>query len=91
MKELDARRILNLPEGFSAKDLKTAWYYLRSKHHPDRGGDAGTFSQVNQAYEFLLRHLRCPACDGTKKQRVQRGFAFSYVDCAECGGTGRPV
>lgn len=39
----------------SRAEIDTAYRTLRSKHHPDRGGDAEAFQRVQRAYEEATR------------------------------------
>jgi hypothetical protein len=43
--------VLNVPQNASVEDVLAAYRELRSKHHPDRGGDSAEFQRVQQAYE----------------------------------------
>ena len=45
--------ILGVPRDASDKDLKTAFRKLAAKHHPDAGGDAEKFKEINEAYNTL--------------------------------------
>lgn len=42
---------LGLPVNANTPALREAWLRLRSKHHPDKGGDPQKFAQVKAAYE----------------------------------------
>jgi hypothetical protein len=51
----DARKwweVLNLHETASDGEIKTAYIRLAKQHHPDAGGDAVTFDQVQKAYDL---------------------------------------
>jgi DnaJ-class molecular chaperone len=84
--------ILGLAPGASADDIEQAWRQLRSQHHPDRGGDAATFSAVKRAYEQALAESNepkpCSSCGGSGKHQKVRGFAVLAMSCIACGGTG---
>lgn len=41
---------LGVPQDASAAAVESAYRRLRSLHHPDRGGDADTFHEIQQAY-----------------------------------------
>lgn len=46
-------RVLGLSDGSSLEDVKRARRRLCAKYHPDSGGDARKFNEVNQAYEMI--------------------------------------
>lgn len=43
--------VLGVPRGAAPDAIQAAYRRLRSEHHPDRGGDAARFSEVEQAYK----------------------------------------
>lgn len=45
--------ILGISETSSLDDIKRAYRKQAMKHHPDRGGDAALFKQINSAYTYL--------------------------------------
>lgn len=46
--------ILGVNKGASKDEIKKAFYKLAHKYHPDKkGGDAGKFKEVNEAYQVL--------------------------------------
>lgn len=47
--------VLDLPQNASLPDIEAAYKRLRSKHHPDRGGDPHQFDRVQRAYEEATR------------------------------------
>ena len=48
-----AMRLLNLENGFTAKELKTAYRKMAKLYHPDVGGSSHMFKLINDAYELL--------------------------------------
>ena len=56
--EIDqALETLSLPKFISRKDLKTQYYFLAKKNHPDAGGDATNMEQINHAYKLLTAYM----------------------------------
>lgn len=47
------RSVLGLGADATWNEIKKAWRRLVMEHHPDRGGDAARFIQVQAAYEVL--------------------------------------
>lgn len=45
--------VLGVQKGASKEEIKKAFYKLASKYHPDKGGDAEKFKEVNEAYQVL--------------------------------------
>ncbi|WP_205538743.1 J domain-containing protein [Mycobacterium kyogaense] len=50
----DPLSVLGLGEVHTEADLNRAWRRYAARHHPDRGGDALTFTRGRLAYEELL-------------------------------------
>ena len=67
--------ILGVSRDASAKDLKTAFRKLAAKHHPDAGGDAEKFKEINEAYNTLK--------DPQKKQMYDQ---YGTADPHQMGG-----
>lgn len=49
----DYYKILGIEKNASSEDIKNAFRKLAMQHHPDRGGDAEKFKEVNEAYRVL--------------------------------------
>ncbi len=47
--------ILGIPNGSSKEEIKKAFRKLAHIHHPDKGGDAKKFSEINKAYLELMK------------------------------------
>jgi DnaJ-domain-containing protein 1 len=52
-----ALTVLGLTPPVSIDAVRTAYRKLAMQHHPDRGGDAATFSRVTDAYHLALNIL----------------------------------
>lgn len=50
---MDHYSTLGLDKSASADDIQKAFRKAAMKHHPDRGGDAGKFQEINEAYSTL--------------------------------------
>jgi hypothetical protein len=49
-----ALRVLSLGSTAAPADVKRAYRRLAREHHPDRGGDPGTFNEITRAFERLV-------------------------------------
>ena len=49
----DYYKILGVPPNASDDEIRKAYYRLAHKYHPDKGGDAEKFKEVNEAYRIL--------------------------------------
>lgn len=45
--------LLNVSKDSNESEIKKAYRSMSLKHHPDRGGDATQFQEINNAYEIL--------------------------------------
>jgi DnaJ family protein A protein 2 len=50
---MDYYTILGVPRTASPEEIKKAYRKKAMHNHPDRGGDAETFKQINEAYDTL--------------------------------------
>lgn len=50
---MDYYSILGVAKNADPQDIKKAYRKLAAQHHPDRGGDADKFKQVQEAYDTL--------------------------------------
>ncbi len=50
----DYYEILGVSKSTSADDIKKAYRNLAMKYHPDKGGDAEKFKEIDEAYKFLI-------------------------------------
>lgn len=49
----DYYKILGVPKNASEEEIKKAFRKLAHEHHPDRGGSAEKFKEINEAYQVL--------------------------------------
>ena len=49
----DYYKTLGVEKGASKDEMKRAFRNLAHKHHPDKGGDAEKFKEINEAYQVL--------------------------------------
>lgn len=50
---MDPYKILGIDEGATPQEVSRAYRKMAAKYHPDVGGDAWVFQEVNQAYAIL--------------------------------------
>ncbi len=63
---LNCYEIMKITNFSSFDEIKAKYKDLMIKHHPDKGGDAATFNNYKQAYDYLKenkddhdRKLKC--------------------------------
>jgi len=68
--------ILGVLNTSTESEIKKAYYKLSFTHHPDKGGDPNTFSEITEAYDILV--------DDTRKEYDDRSrFGNSYDESKE--------
>jgi len=68
----DYYSILGINRSASDTDIKKAYRKLAGKHHPDRGGDADQFKQIQEAYDTLSDKSKRTAYDSPQGFYTQR-------------------
>ncbi|MBU6447221.1 molecular chaperone DnaJ [Patescibacteria group bacterium] len=71
--------ILGLQKSASADDIRRAYRKLAGEHHPDRGGSADRFKEINEAYQVLS--------DATKRSQYDR-YGQTFEQAGRQGGFG---
>ena len=87
-----AFRLLGLSPGASPATVETMFKRLAWDAHPDRGGTAGGFNSLREAFTVASSHARsepCPTCLGIGRTLRSSGWASAMVACASCDGTGK--
>lgn len=96
MTHYEARMLLGLDGPVTEKVLKSRWRAKCHEHHPDKGGNAETFRQINEAYRYLLESQpvhaappprdRCPECHGKGYVESHFGVMTFRMSCLRCMG-----
>ena len=50
---MELYEVLGVEKGAESRDIKKAYFNLAKTHHPDKGGDAEKFKQIQRAYDVL--------------------------------------
>jgi DnaJ-class molecular chaperone len=87
---MNAYQILGVKETTPFSDIKEAYRSLRSKNHPDKGGNAIKFAEVLSAYEWILENPYVKPVDRPKPEYVKPfvsslddSYLFRYRDVKE--------
>jgi len=77
----DYYEILGVERNATEKDIKSAFYKLAHKYHPDKGGDEKKFKEINEAYQVLSDKEK-------RAQYDQFGRVFEGAGAGPQGGPG---
>jgi molecular chaperone DnaJ len=82
---------LGIDRDASKQDIKRAYRKLASKHHPDKGGDAEQFNQIQQAYDTLYNEQSRAMYDlsGENYRNPQANNFRDFSDMFEHAGFNR--
>jgi molecular chaperone DnaJ len=67
----DHYAVLGLPRTASQEDIKKAFRRLAAEHHPDRGGNASKFKEVNTAHQVLTDEAKKAMFDAYGDENAQ--------------------
>ena len=79
----DYYKILGISKTASQDEVKAAFRRLAIEHHPDKGGNAEKFKEINEAYQAL-------GDVGKRKQYDQFGSGFENMNRGGFGGGQNP-
>lgn len=76
---------LGVAETATDNEIKSAFRKLAAQHHPDKGGDANKFKEINEAYDTLKNTQRRQEYDAMRKYGERShgsgtGFNFNSSD-----------
>lgn len=69
-------QVLGIEHNSDTGTIKKAYYKLSKQHHPDKGGDAKIFNEINEAYEILTNEET--RTDYDKKSRFGANYDELY-------------
>src|SRR3989338_8455421 len=70
----DYYSVLGVQKGSSDDELKKAFRKLALEHHPDRGGNAEKFKEINEAYQVLSDPKKRQVYDQYGAEAANQGF-----------------
>jgi len=74
---MDYYSTLGINRNATADEIKKAYRSLAMKHHPDRGGDANKFKEIEEAYRTLSDPQKKQMFDmGVDPNQQSRGHGF---------------
>lgn len=80
----DPYKILGIDSTASDEEITQAWRKEIKTHHPDRGGNADEFRQIQEAYELLSNTFERNRYDRTHpKVKIYRAYTPPVTDFSE--------
>lgn len=84
--------ILGIPEDSTPEQVKAAYIEKAKTTHPDGGGTAEAFQELQRAHdaahEIASKPKKCEPCEGKGRTVIQKGFNKMTMLCKACGGRG---
>lgn len=77
---MDYYQTLGVSRNASEQEIKSAYRKLAMKYHPDKGGDAAKFQEINEAYATLGDAQKRAAYDNPSPQFNGNSFQFDFGD-----------
>lgn len=71
-------KVLGVSSDISISELKKVYRNLCRKYHPDNGGDATKFADINKAYDMILNG-NIPTIIGKKSDTLSHASLFKFV------------
>jgi DnaJ-class molecular chaperone len=84
---MDYYELLGVSKNSSSEEIKSAYKKLVMKHHPDRGGDAEFFKQINEAYDTLKDPEKKQQYDNPSPQWDNTSYNFRSSDINDVFGS----
>ena len=90
----DARALLGLGDVYTLADAKARWRACCHQYHPDHGGTAALFAQVQEAYRVVCiagpQQPHCTICRGRKFTVVTHMWTSVKMPCQCVSEGGHP-
>lgn len=93
MANKDYYNILGVSKNANQEEIKVAFRKLAHKHHPDKGGDANEFKEINEAYQVLGNEQKRKQYDqfGSNFNNMGGGGGFDFSGFQNGGFSGSNI